>query len=81
MSLNDLEKDNKGSYDQFKGRNTTYKESLYNVSYDQSKLSKEEIARAERIEREINSQDAKGNRHLAEERGQVAMRDNENEEI
>ena len=79
MSLKDLEKEG-GGYDQFKNRKTTYHESLYNVSYDKSALSKEEIAHAERIERDINAQDSHGNRHVAEERGQVQLRDTDNEE-
>jgi len=44
------------------------------------KLSKEQINTAQRIENEINKQDARGNHHLAEERGQVPVAEENNEE-
>jgi len=41
---------------------------LYNTTYDITKLSKNQIKEAARIEHEINAKDAGGNKHLAEER-------------
>lgn len=82
LSLNDLESIDEGeSFDQFANRKTTYNESLYNTSYDINSFTKEQIAEAERIDREISMKDSRGNVHLAEERGQIALRDSTNEEM
>jgi len=47
-----------------------------------SKLTETQKQEANRVAKEIEGGDAKGNRHLAEERGQIHLRDNdyENEE-
>ena len=47
LMLNDL--DDKKAFNQFEGRRTTYNEDMYNVGYDMSKLSKEQIETAEKI--------------------------------
>lgn len=70
-----------GNYDQFADRKTTYKESLYNTTYDIRNFTKEQIDQAYKIEKEIMQQNADGNVHVAEERGQIMLRDNEDEEI
>lgn len=80
-SLNDLMKTDEGSYDQFADKKTTYKESLYNTTYDIRKFSKAQIDHAHKIEKEIMGSNAGGNIHMAEERGQILLRDNEDEEI
>lgn len=54
---------------------------MYNTTYDLKKLSKNQVHYAAKIEREINNADSKGNTHVAEERNQIHLRDNENEEI
>lgn len=54
---------------------------MYNTAYDLKKLTNEQIKKAAKIEQEINAEDSKGNIHLAEERNQIELRDNENEEI
>jgi len=79
--LGDLD-DNTG-FDQFKNRNTTYNESQYTTDYDITKLSKQQIDRAIKIDKEISSKDSKGNMHLAMERGQyIPSADmNQNEEV
>ena len=81
-SLHELEQadEDKSSFDQFANRRTTYKESLYNTTYDINKLSRSQIEEAERIDREISSKDAGGNVHLAEERGQVVLKEDNSEE-
>ena len=81
-SLNELMKtDSGGAYDQFANKKTTYKESLYNTTYDIRKFTKEQIDHAHKIEKEIMQSNSGGNVHVAEERGQVLLRDNEDEEI
>lgn len=79
-SLND-DKHELGSYNQFANKTTTYREENYTTMIDQSRLTKEMVDKAERIEREINNQDSKGNKHLAQERGQMELADNEDEEM
>lgn len=73
ISLNDLERsgDNQIPYDQFQGKQSTYHENLYNISYDVNKLTEKQKQEANRVAREIEGGDSKGNRHLAEERGQM----------
>lgn len=67
MSLDDGDDDGK-SFDQFKGKKTTYKDELYTTKIDESLITKEIRDLAEQKEREITSQDCDGNIHLAEER-------------
>lgn len=78
MSLNDLA-DTK--YDQFANKKSTYSESQYTTTYNIKDISKEKRKYAEKIQREINAADSKGNVHLAEERNQIQLRDNDDEEI
>ena len=52
-SLNDLMKTEAGAYDQFADKKTTYKESLYNTTYDIRNFTKEQIDHAYKIEKEI----------------------------
>ena len=82
ISLNDLERngDNQVPYDQFEGKQSTYHENLYNVTYDPNKLTEKQKQEANRVAKEIEAGDSKGNRHLAEERGQVNLRDNDYDE-
>lgn len=70
ISLNDLEKDHSTPYDQFKGKDSTYREDLYNTTYDYNKLTEAQKQEANRVAKEIEGADSKGNRHIAEERGQ-----------
>ena len=67
-----------GRFDQFKNRNTTYDERLYNTTIDASKLTAAQVAHAEKVQREIEGAST-NNPHLAEERGQKAVEE-ENEE-
>lgn len=80
-TLNDLMKTDTGAFDQFANKKSTYKESLYNTTYDINKFTKEQIDHAIQMEKEIMAASAEGNIHVAEERGQILLRDNENEEI
>ena len=45
-SLNDVDG---GKFDQFKNRNTTYDERLYNTALDPSKLTAAQVAHAEKV--------------------------------
>ena len=64
QSLNDLEGD-KSKFDQFEGRQTSYKESIYNTTYDLKNFSKEQIDHAIKLGKEIESAPTHGNLHLA----------------
>ena len=63
------ETDGGEAFDQFKNRKTTYNEDIYNLPTNEQNLTIEQKAYAERMQAEINKEDAKGNAHLAEERG------------
>ena len=53
---------------------STYDESLYTSSLDQSKITAKQREDALRVEKEINSTQSQ-NRHIQEERGQVELTD------
>lgn len=55
-------------FDQFQGKNTSYKDELYTTTIDYSQVSKEVEQTVERLAKEIMNADSKGNIHLAEER-------------
>lgn len=78
------ETDTHEKFDQFKDKKkSTYSDSLYSTSYDIKKLDKKTIKKGEDLEYEINQTSAR-NRHLQEERGQVQLREedeDENEEV
>jgi len=58
-TLHDLENMDDGSYDQFANKNTTYSENLYtSQAPDINKLSKQQIATAEKVSREIAMKDS-----------------------
>ena len=81
-ALNDLEFDEGGHYDQFANKQSTYSENLYTSSApDISKFSRAQLQQAERVSREIAMEDSGKNIHLAQERGQMLERDNEDEEL
>ncbi len=63
------EQDDGKSFDQFKGKKSTYDEALYTTKIDDSKISNELKRLAEQKEREILASSSDGNSHLAEERG------------
>ena len=67
-----------GTYDQFKGKHTSYDEGKYTSKLDESKITAEQRSVAEKAEREIMTA-VSDNRHLAEERGQIELRDNDEE--
>jgi len=73
VSLN--EADDQKPYDQFQGKKSTYRDDIYTTTLDHSKITSETKQFAERKEREILSQDSKGNVHLAEERQQRVQQD------
>ena len=50
---------------------------MYNTTYDINKFTEAERKEVDRVAREIENEDSKGNRHVAEERGQVQLRDND----
>lgn len=81
--LNTLEDSGKGDrepYNQFAGRNpSSYSWNQYSTSLDESKLSAETIAKGKRLEKEIEGTQSK-NRHLAEERGQVPVKEDDVDE-
>ena len=79
ISLNDLERigDYQVPFDQFKGKGSTYREDLYNSTYDYNKLTEAQKNKANQWAREIENEDSKGNRHVAEERGQRQQKDND----
>ena len=66
VSLN--EADDQKPYDQFLGKKSSYRDDIYTTKLDHSKITTETMQYAERKEREILTQDSKGNVHLAEER-------------
>ncbi|CDW80975.1 UNKNOWN [Stylonychia lemnae] len=68
-------------FDQFKGKKSTYDESLYTSKLDESQLTKEQKVYAKKIEKDILTQPAEGNRHLAEERNQMELSDDEEDEM
>jgi len=51
-------------FDQFKGKKSTYDESLYTTKIDQSKITAEQKEKAAKYEKEILKQASDGNRHL-----------------
>lgn len=81
ISLNDLEKVDHSSipFDQFKDKHSTYNENSYTTTYDPSKLTEAQRRTANRVAWELENEDSKGNRHIAEERGQRELRDNDYE--
>ena len=60
---------------------STYDESLYTVNYDETKLTKEQKEMADRVSREIEGADSKGNMALAMDRGQIRQEDFDDEEM
>ena len=71
----DLYDDDGKGFDQFAGKKTSYKEELYTTKINYNKLTKEVEDTAERVAKEIQSADSKGNVHLAEDRQQVQQDD------
>ena len=70
-----LEDDDEFIFDQFNGKNTTYRDELYTTKIDYSHVTPEVEKTAERVAKEILNADSKGNVHLAEERQQVKQYD------
>jgi PAB1-binding protein PBP1 len=70
-TLDDFSKNDKSSkpYDQFAGKKSTYNENMYTSKIDYSKVTADQKTFAEKMEKSINSSDAKGNLHIMEERG------------
>ena len=60
--------DDNSKYDQFKGKKSTYKETLYTTELDTDKITPQMQKYAVRIENEILEADSRGNVHMAEER-------------
>ena len=71
-TLNDLGKD--GVYDQFEGKSTTYDFNMYSTTIDESKVTNDIKQRAEQVEYQL-ANTAASNKHLAEERNQIDLRD------
>jgi PAB1-binding protein PBP1 len=72
--LEDFE-DGCGTFDQFKGKRSTYDENLYTTKIDSAKVTPDIERLAEQKEREILNAQSNGNVHLAEERGQKLQKD------
>ena len=70
-----------GSFDQYRERGITsgYKEEYYTTRLNHAEVSSQELREAQRIEADILRSRAK-NRHVAQERGQAELEDQENEE-
>jgi len=72
MTLDQLGKHSSSSnFDQYKNVKSTYDERLYTTGYDVTKLTEEQKQLADRVSKEIENQDSKGNIALAIERGQL----------
>ena len=69
QSLEDFGASNQERFDQFKGRDTTYDESLYTSKLDDGKITAEQRQRGLILEKEIKSQTNTTNKHQLEERG------------
>ena len=69
------ELDDGKKFDQFHGKRSTYQEEIYTTRLNTEKISKEDIQKAEIIEKQIKNLSSEGNVHLAEERGQQDQRD------
>lgn len=55
MTLDEFGTKEKQRFNQFEGKQSSYKESLYTSSLDESKITAQQRKDGERIEREINS--------------------------
>lgn len=69
QSLEDFGASNSERFDQFRGRDTTYDESLYTSKLDDGKITAEQRQKGLILEKEIKSQTNTSNRHQLEERG------------
>jgi PAB1-binding protein PBP1 len=69
------------NFDQYRNVKSTYDESLYTVGYDESKLTEEQKQLADRVSKEIEGSDSKGNLAMALERGQLNQGDFDDEEL
>lgn len=63
-----------GVFDQFENKKTTYNFDIYSTKIDENKVSKDVESRAEKIERDLMNEKAV-NRHQAEERNQIQLKD------
>eukprot|EP00347_Sterkiella_histriomuscorum_P022172 403331426 len=77
-ALGSLEDDDDGQeFNQFAGKKSTYDESLYTTRIDENKVSQDIKQYASQMEKEILNSSAGGNRHIAEERNQLELQDND----
>mmetsp|Transcript_15408 Transcript_15408/g.26039 ORF Transcript_15408/g.26039 Transcript_15408/m.26039 type:complete len:209 (+) Transcript_15408:196-822(+) len=82
MTLDQMESHQQDkNYDQFKNKKSTYDESLYTTQYDLRKITKEQKENAEKLSKEIEGADSKGNIFVAMDRGQVNQGEIDNEEL
>ena len=72
QSLNDM--DRSAKYDQFENRNTDYEFSKYSTQINEDKITDDLKKRAEKVEQEILNKKS-GNKHQAEERNQIDLKD------
>ena len=66
-------------FDQFAGKKTNYSDNIYSTQLDMSQVSEETRQRAKAVEQDVLGA-ASSNRHMAEERNQVAQKGIEIEE-
>jgi|Transcript_19309 PAB1-binding protein PBP1 len=78
-TLEELDSSMPTQFNQFAGKKTDYSDEHYSTPLNLAAVSKEKQQQALEIERQVMSQVSK-NRHLAEERNQVGLRDEEDEE-